>query len=374
MAETGTEKQVGTDSVPNGSLSARPVGVNSTETNEPKKEKTSRLLSEGIILVAITAAAYVATYAYEFGYAFQFNIPSELITVSIQNLVYFGAMMIGFLLLFAQHIRMLVKLSEPVDEAKLVTIYQFFIYKYGGIITVGIIVMLVSRWHWITLIILVPVCLFAVKDLWHPRLSPGPSRREAIIRCLKYEGKDHWQPVDPQAQKVSGYVFLAVVTVAFFGLIGFGEARGRSFFPFLGDTNEAILRRYGDVLVIGRFDPQSGNLLNEFRVVKADELKERIVVRHIGSVWPVTVNWQDVKALHPPGANKQEPALPATPAAPAPDTHKAATPDTHKAPEPDTHKAATPDTHKPTNLAPKVAKPVPNSNKSGSATTAKPKQ
>ncbi len=89
MAETGTEKQVGTDSVPNGSLSARPVGVNSTETNEPKKEKTSRLLSEGIILVAITAAAYVATYAYEFGYAFQFNIPSELITVSIQNLVYF---------------------------------------------------------------------------------------------------------------------------------------------------------------------------------------------------------------------------------------------------------------------------------------------
>src|SRR5208283_4783611 len=105
------------------------------------------------------------------------------------------------------------------------------------------------------------------------------------------------------------------------------------------------------------------------------------------SVWPVTVKRQDVRALLP--ANKQEPTPPATHKAPEPDTHKAVTldtqkapepdthrapePDTHKAPEPDTHKAPEPDTHKPTNLTPKLAKPVPNASKSSSATTVKPK-
>jgi len=298
--------------------------------------------------------------------------------------------MMGFLLLFGQHIRMLLKLSELEDaDANQLSIYGLFMAKYGFVIMTLIIVALVTRAHWIALILLIVPCLFAVKDLWHPRLPPGLPRREATIKSLKSEFKDHWWPVDPQTQKVVAYAFLAVFAVAFFGLVGLGEARGKSAFPFLGDTNEAILRRYGDVLVIGRFDPKSGYLLNEFRVVKADELKERIVMREVGSVWPVTVKRQDVRALLPPAANKQEPTPPATHKAPEPDTHKAVTldtqkapepdthrapePDTHRAPEPDTHKAPEPDTHKPTNLTPKLAKPVPNASKSSSATTVKPK-
>jgi len=310
MAETGAEKQVHADSVPNGSLAAQSVGGTSVETNDPKKENTSRVLSEGIILVVLTAAAYVATFAYEFGYAFQFNIPTELITVSVQNLVYCGAILCACIFLGYKHLRMLLKLSEPVDDSQQLSIYQLFMLKWGVIVIICIIIMMVSRFHWITWVAIGTLSLFVLKDLWHPHVSPGPPRREAMIRSLKSGAKDGWELVDPQAQRASVYVFLAVVTVSFFGLMGFGEARGRTVFPFLGDTNEAILRRYGDILVIGRFDLQSGYLLSEFRVVKADELKERIIMKRVGAAWPVTVKWQDIKALQPPGADRREPVLP----------------------------------------------------------------
>jgi hypothetical protein len=65
--------------------------------------------------------------------------------------------------------------------------------------------------------------------------------------------------------------------------LGILEGKYRSVFPTLGDGKlEVVLRRYGDQFVLAKVDVDSHLLLPEFRLVKADELKDRLVMRRIG--------------------------------------------------------------------------------------------
>ena len=110
-----------------------------------------------------------------------------------------------------------------------------------------------------------------------------------------------------QARSLLLFFTLPFIICAFLGDF---EAKNRKQFAFLGDSSEAIIHRYGDLLVIGRFDPQSGKLLADFRVLKADELKERIVMRRVEQVVPVDIKPEDIKAIHFSSHKGQEAAVP----------------------------------------------------------------
>jgi hypothetical protein len=349
------EKTLPTKAAPD----ADKLAVDDSKANDPKKGHLSQVLTEGLVLLLVTAGAYFGTYIYEFGYARELNIPTEFITLSIQNLLYCGGFLFGFICACYQFIQMMLKIPELLNEPEERGIGLLFFKKWGLAVLVWTLLVLVTYGHWSTLFFGFLYLFPMILDFLPPRLFGSRSTyREFVRGSLKSEYKDVWLFKDTQMRKWQGYTGLFLLPIVLCGLWGVGEARSRSVFPFIGDSTEVILRRYGDTLVIGRFDQQTGYLLNEFRVVKADEIKDRIVMRKVGAAWTTRLRWQDVRALHPPMGNGREPVLPAT----------------HKAPEPDTHKAPEPDTHKPTNLAPKVAKPVPNASKSGSATTAEPKE
>ena len=96
------------------------------------------------------------------------------------------------------------------------------------------------------------------------------------------------------------YVVPLLASILFCGFLGLGVARMLTRFPFIGDSGEVILRRYGDTFVFGRYDPESGELLADFRLIKADDLKERIVMRDIGAISPVQLRRQDVRKIKKP--------------------------------------------------------------------------
>src|SRR5271157_1757099 len=84
--ECTMEKTLPTKAAPD----ADKLAVDDSKANDPKKGHLSQVLTEGLVLLLVTAGAYFGTYIYEFGYARELNIPTEFITLSIQNLLYCG--------------------------------------------------------------------------------------------------------------------------------------------------------------------------------------------------------------------------------------------------------------------------------------------
>jgi hypothetical protein len=112
-----------------------------------------------------------------------------------------------------------------------------------------------------------------------------------------------------QTNRVAIYIVIVLVAVAASKLEGYRQAKGRTVFPFLGGTAEVILRRYGDSFVIGRIDQDSGKLLSEFRLVKADDMKDKIIMKNVGKLVPMAIKREDVRHWKKP-ANAPPPVLP----------------------------------------------------------------
>lgn len=66
----------------------------SVDANNTPRPFAARILSDALIISALTGLAYVMVYAFEYGYCHYFRIPPELITVSLTNLVVVASIVI----------------------------------------------------------------------------------------------------------------------------------------------------------------------------------------------------------------------------------------------------------------------------------------
>lgn len=266
-----------------------PATPSTQEATEQEKEQPSRFLTEGTTLLLLSACTYLATYLYELGYAKQLNIPIEFISISIQNLVYCGGTTIIFVIACFYILQSWLKLHELPNQPEKPNILLLFLKKWGLVIVMVMIIGVATHGHWLVLGIVLPAIIVSLVEFGRPfKGSFDRAYKQAVIEALKSDAQVGWTFNDIRLQKIRNATGLALMAAWLSTWFGLGEAWSRDQFPFIGDTTEAIVRRYGDMLVIGKFDPKSGYLLNEFRLVKVDKIKDRIVMRRVGALGQLT--------------------------------------------------------------------------------------
>ncbi len=265
-----------------------------TTTISPEGKKFAyHFMTEGVIVLLGTAAAYTGSYFYELGYANYYNIPSELITVSVQSIVIFAATLILLSNSFYVTIEWFVRRCNS-DLPEHAGIPKLILRKWSFLLVLAFLIWLATvDWRIAGGSLLLPPLLFLLDTF--PIMSSRGRNGQTYLDALKA----HLCHVDPieESLNTSNSKIKALFYVSLFMLIlclfkGWGDAKSRNTFTFLENSPEAILRRYGDTFVVGRFDPKSGKLLAEFRLAKIDDVKNRLVVRRIGTVSPVRVGWR----------------------------------------------------------------------------------
>ena len=294
-------------------------------TNSQVEEKgtLSKIWTDGVFIVVITAAAYAGCYCYEWGFTSYYNIPTDMIYISIQNLLLCFCSMIGFLVTTLQWSNMIFRIAATEAVRNSDKLVVLLLKKHG--VLIGLYVLFVSPSLFSPFVVILAVIFTGFPLLAEFGVAAVICFNKEARRIYKVNSfatfllyvKDSLTDDRPittnttsrQFQTVQSYAAILLLPIMLCGLLGLGVARGRTTFPFIGDSGDAIFRRYGDSFVVGRFDPHSGQLLSEFRLVKADELKERIVMRNIGMVSPIKVQWQDVRRIKNP-VDEPKPVLP----------------------------------------------------------------
>ncbi len=265
-----------------------------------------RLLNEGVALLLATGGSYVVAYAYEYRFASYYGIPIDFIYISMQNVLLAFISILG-LAGFALHwFRNVVILSGMGPIARSHGIAITLIRRHFIEIVIAVAVLTMTRFDpgfYLLALGLVPLPLYT-EMLMPPLLLMDPEIRRAAGVKGFHAYMRFWTgcletPSPPEGVLESGkltwvyIVFLSIMVPVFVaGFLGHGEARRKVVFPFLGESDEAILRRYGDMLVIGRFDRESGQLAGEYRTMKVEDFREPVVLKRIAPYWlaPVSVN------------------------------------------------------------------------------------
>jgi hypothetical protein len=293
---------------------------------DDKKGTLSKVWTDGVFIMLMTAAAYAGCYYFEVGFTSYYNIPQDFIVVSLQNLLLCFGSIFSFVILVMQFWALIshVGALDPIRASNNLLI--ILIKKYQLSLIISALIMLASHFAFYSFVILASLVVmpFLIEVSVPVLLLLGKRHRrvneiDSLSGCIKHVRQWMKQPLPanhisvPTAMMHSfSYAVPLLFSIWLCSVLGQTIASIRTTFPFIGDSNEAILRRYGDAFVVGQFDPDSGQLLSEFRLVKADELKERIVMRNIGTVSPATLQRHDVRRFKKP-AGEPKPALPKKP-------------------------------------------------------------
>lgn len=252
-------------------------------------KEITKYIPEAVVAVVVSAAAYIGCYLYEASYASYFGIPRELIELSVTNLLLFGTIIVLFAGLVYQLLNLLVTVTGDELLANKTSPFVLLGKKWGVAILILLILWLLSGYEFVNLwrFFWYPT-IFLIADLAIPlSLKRQGGYLEALRDWLLIQKKE--SPVEnertpdflksPRFKRIINSLLVLTMGVTLCLVIGHGEARRRDTFGFLGE--EAILTRYGNNLILCKYDSAAHRFLPEFRLLGVTDLKQTIVARKI---------------------------------------------------------------------------------------------
>lgn len=246
---------------------------------EKTSEKVSFPFSEGLILLIISAMAYLATYLYKRGEAYFFDIPTNLVSVSVDDLLDVGTwFLLGFLGM-SYSVAAAINLSKTkIKETDVKTAVGFetfvllmllFFYWTGS--TLGL------KFIWIPFLIIFKFLYELIPPFYYKRKFK--ISYPASIFAWRFERKEMLSNLlfGIPIRNLLFFIFLSGFVLSFFFSSGYAKARDRKKFQFLGD--DVILARSGNYFILAPIDKVTGQIQREFTLLSLDEVKKPIITK-----------------------------------------------------------------------------------------------
>lgn len=217
------------------------------ELEKPKEAKSLPFLSEGLLIVIVTAATYLGVFQYEKGCCRAFGIPSRLISIEV--------------------------LSSLVLSGEIFAIIGMMIGLFYGVRP------FLEKKHW-SVVFLIP--LFVVLAIWTK--SWAYIIMGLIVSPLVMVKK--WEPKYLIANKGSSFFTLFfILTIGGMILEDMGRAKAKrtQYFLVTNDPQpKVVLRIYGDRIICANFDINSKKVESVFTVLNVEDPTRTLSLQKIG--------------------------------------------------------------------------------------------
>jgi hypothetical protein len=270
------------------------MSTSSPETTPDKpKDKKTRLLSEGIMLALASAGAYLFAFFYEQGYTAYFEMPSQLINVSLVNILIFGMMAITFVtftFMMTNTVWMLLPKLHPYLAFHLprilVAICFFVIYP---ILMFGF-----SGWRiWILPLVFFSLMAFMtlILPLWgHKKAGNISQRYDAMMEAERNSKPDLTDKFAARFGTVASFMVAILIGLMIFTYwSGRAEAVNQRNFLVVNSVPEmVVLRIYGDNMICAPFNRETKEVQKSFIIIKAaEDPKLTFNLEEVGPLTPV---------------------------------------------------------------------------------------
>lgn len=227
-------------------------------------------ISEGVLLALLSAGAYLLAYYYEKGYASAFNIPTSFINISLSSILTFGTILVGLILFLMPFINFFFMVTvgriHPALLRAIIPIAFIFIFLLIQVYFFGF--QTLRDWY----LVLIYVVVFSLLQLAFPLIQSGKTYVSKLEAQEKIDGEvvDAYALIQNKFGKDSLLVIIAFILGMYIALsAGRAEAINQKDFLVTNSTPElVVLRIYGDNLICVPFDRITGEIEQNFSVIK----------------------------------------------------------------------------------------------------------
>lgn len=274
------------------------------------------LITDAMVIATATAFAYFATFIYELGFCYHFDLPASLINPNVATILVAAGALCGVFIASVNFLGFTAPLFHAAGDPSRSSYRPLYLYT-GMALFLGIIVMKVYDFGWRGVLGYLAGALFIGTVMFGPVLflNRGVPLRERLDADMKIQRRDPFRFdrllefwLDSRAINCL-YVFGAFLGFAW--MIGNGNANTQTrFMTFRDAPDSVVLRNYGDLLIVAKFSRQTKQLTDELSLVWLSD-KRQIDLRN-EFVGPLSLppEWGKAKSI----AN---PAIPATQASPS---------------------------------------------------------
>lgn len=228
-------------------------------------QKPRSIVTDGLIVAGVTAAAYLLTFAYEYGYCAYFGIPGFLIEPSTGTILFAAMFILGASILFIDISLLPRELLAAIPWPRLRTRLILLALMWG---TPALMDM---PFDWLKVLNLSAWTLLILTDYVYALIFKSGSFAERISQGEKNTetSKSAWDG----PMRVFGATAVGSVLIVYFAMIsawtiGTIHARFQEGFIVLKSTPDiAVIKRYGDRFVAIRYAGAPPRATGEFRVM-----------------------------------------------------------------------------------------------------------
>lgn len=280
------------------------------------------LVTEGVILAAVSAFAYFTTFLYEYGYCKYFGIPSSLISPNASTFLV-AAFALGATLLpainFLAFTTPLFKAARNPKLRPYRDVFAFLALLSAAGVLLGAIYGVSLRG--IALYVGASTAFMAFAFLPALLTNRNLSIAERLSRHADIQEQDPFVATNLFEGWLSRrnilFAMLALIALLIAYLVGDAEARGKSkFLALKNEPDVVLLRNYGDLMIFAKIT-KSGDQLTGLRLLWLSETKELDLVPRDTGPMKKTVP-QKAQEVRAPTTGSAIPRPTVTPPRPAP--------------------------------------------------------
>lgn len=251
-----------------------------SDQNAVKRGNT--VITEGIVLAAISSFIYLVTFCFEAGYCYYFGIPLFLITPNLTT-VFVAAAAIAVLLVpawpFLNFTTPLIRgVINPTEKQK-----QFRSLYVINVVLIIPFIFAIAAYGLKLKYIGIGALVIAVVNLWFfgPNLWPSKDKKTLAERFQEsdnVQAKDSFHFIDLFLERFGRkttlmFIFASSIVLLAF-VLGNGHANRQVTFPVLKNpAGFVLLRSYPDVYITAPIDRKTKRVLNTILILKASEVK-----------------------------------------------------------------------------------------------------
>lgn len=250
-------------------------------------QKPRSLVTDGLIIASVTAAAYLLTFAYEYGYCAYFGIPGFLIEPSTGTILFAALFILGAVILLIEMSHLPRELLAAIPWPRLRTRLILVILIWITPALTG------TPFRWLMTFNLAASTLLLLSDyIFALIFTPGSfSQRISQGEKETETSKSAWDgPKRTFGATAVGLVLIVYMALLGAWLIGSIHARFQDSFIVLKSTPDiAVIKRYGDRLIAIRYEGTPPRATGEFRVIDKDQSGDFI---NLNKVSIESVRWK----------------------------------------------------------------------------------
>ena len=255
-------------------------------------QKPRSIATDGLIVAGATAAAYLLTFAYEYGYCSYFGIPGFLIEPSTGTVLFTALciLLASVLLIDASYLPRELLAALPWRRLRIRLVLVVFIW--------GAPALMGRPFHWLLVLNLLLWTLVLLSDYLFALLLGSGTVAERIATGEKNTStsRTSWDgPIKVVGTTAVGLILMFLLTTTVAGVAGTVHARFQEGFVVLKSTPDmAVIKRYGDRFVVIRYAGSPPQATGEFKVL--DGQKDTEFLNLEGLSIKAMPRWVDRKA------------------------------------------------------------------------------